>query len=104
MYSIFKLIVYIKPVLGEDEFLTNGNLTVEKQGNVLKITNLFREENFKSRIMFVSSNLTINSFTGEKENFFGIVITWLGVVLTPDFLIKCNTVKEENWRNECFFE
>lgn len=76
-----KLIVYIKPVLGEDEFLTNGNLTVEKQGNVLKITNLFREENFKSRIMFVSSNLTINSFTGEKENFFGN-----GDILNPDSL------------------
>ena len=78
-----KLVLYIKPVLGEDEYLSNGNLKVSQDGNCLKIKNAFREECFKNRIMFVSSDLKINSYTGDKEEFFGN-----GDILNPDGLYK----------------
>ena len=78
-----KFIVYIKTVLGEDDYLTNGNLKVEKQGNFIKIKNAFREECFKNRTMFITSNLQINSFTGDKNDFFGN-----GDILNPDALYK----------------
>ena len=76
-----KLIVYIKTVLGEDEFFSNGNLFVERKDNCLLVKNVFREENFKNKIMYIISNLKINTFTGEKENFFGS-----GNILDPDSL------------------
>ena len=38
-----KLVVYLKAVLGEDEYLTNRNLCVEKRDNILKIKNAFKE-------------------------------------------------------------
>lgn len=91
-----KLIVYIKTVLGEDEFLSNGNLSVEKDQNVLTITNLFNEENFKNKIMYVTSNLEIASFTGEKENFFGT-----GDVLNPDSLYKRLNNSSGLGKNSC---
>ena len=78
-----KLIVYIKTVLGEDEYLTSGNLKVEKIGNLIKIKNAFKDEGFKNKTMFISSNLKINSFTGSKEDFFGN-----GDILNPDGLYK----------------
>lgn len=76
-----KIIVYIKTVLGEDEIFSNGNLSVEKERNVLKIKNVFKEENFRNKLTFISSNLKINSFTGEKDSFFGN-----GDILNPDGL------------------
>ena len=78
-----KLVIYIKTVLGEDEYLTNGNLRIEKIGNCIKVKNAFREECFKNKIMFISSNLKINSYTGDKEDFFGN-----GDVLNPEGLYK----------------
>ena len=78
-----KLVLYIKTVLGEDEYLTNGNLKVEKTGNCLKIKNAFREECFKNKTMFISSNLKINSYTGDKDDFIGN-----GDVLNPEGLYK----------------
>ena len=78
-----KLVVYLKAVLGEDEYLTNRNLYVEKRDNILKIKNAFKDENFKDKFMFVTSNLKINSFTGEKDDFFGN-----GDILNPDALYK----------------
>ena len=78
-----KLIIYIKPVIGEDEYLTNGNLKFEKEKNCIKIKNAFREECFKDKTMYVSSNLQINSFTGDKNDFFGN-----GDLLNPDGLYK----------------
>ena len=78
-----KFVVYIKTVLGEDEYLTNGNLKVERQGNFLKIKNAFREECFKNKTMFITSNIKINSFTGDKSDFFGN-----GDILNPDALYK----------------
>ena len=63
--------------------MTNGNLKVERQGNFLKIKNAFREECFKNKTMFITSNIKINSFTGDKSDFFGN-----GDILNPDALYK----------------
>ena len=78
-----KLLLYIKPVLGEDETLTNGNLYVERKDNILKVRNVFTEDAFKNKIMYITSNIPINTFTGEKENFFG-----QGNIINPDALYK----------------
>lgn len=91
-----KLLIYIKTVLGEDEFLSNGNLYVEKEDNILKIKNVFTEESFKNRIMYLTSNIKINSFTGEKENFFGN-----GNVLDPDSLYTTLNNKSGFGMNSC---
>ena len=92
-----KLVVYIKTVLGEDEFLTNGNLKVQKIDNLIIIKNEFRnEENFKNNIMFVSSNLNIISYTGEKENFFGE-----GDLTNPDSLYTHLNSSNGLGKNSC---
>ncbi len=91
-----KLVVYIKTVLGEDEFLSNGNLFVEKEQNILTIRNAFNEESFKNKIMYVTSNLEITSFTGEKENFFGA-----GDILNPDSLYTRLNEESGLGKNSC---
>ena len=91
-----KLLVYIKTVLGEDEYLTNGNLSVEKQKNILKIKNIFNEEYFQNKVMYVTSNLEINSFTGEKDNFFGN-----GDILNPDAFYTNLNNKSGLGKNSC---
>jgi len=78
-----KLVVYIKPVLGEDEYFSNGNIKVEKKGNLLLARNVFADENFKEKIMYVASTEKISSFTGDKNDFFGN-----GNVDEPDALYK----------------
>ena len=65
-----KIVYYIKSVLGEDEIKTNGNIAISKTGNVILARNVLAEEEFKDKIMYISSNLKINSYTGEKSNFF----------------------------------
>ena len=67
----FKIVYYLKNVLGEDEIKTNGNILTWKENNVIFAKNLLAEEEFKDNILFVTSNLKIKSFTGEKEDFFG---------------------------------
>lgn len=78
-----KLVVYIKPVLGEDEYFSNGNIKVEKKENIIFVKNVFADENFKDKIMYISSNQPINSFTGDKTEFFGN-----GTIEEPDALYK----------------
>ncbi len=78
-----KLVVYLKPVLGEDEYFSNGNIKLEKKENVILVKNVFASEDFKDKIMYVSSNETINSFTGDKTEFFGN-----GSIEEPDALYK----------------
>jgi cyclic beta-1,2-glucan synthetase len=91
-----KLVVYIKTVLGEDEFLSNGNLCVQKVRNILYVKNTFMEDNFKNKKVFVTSNLKINSFTGEKENFFGE-----GDILDPDALYLNLNNSSGSGKNSC---
>ena len=78
-----KLLFYLKPVLGEDEFFTNGNIYLEKENNFIKINNCFQEQSFSDKEIFIMSNLNINSFTGNKDNFFGE-----GTIKEPDALYK----------------
>ena len=79
-----KFIIYIKTVLGEDEIFTNGNLKVEKNDNTLLIKNVLGgEECFKNKVMYIIPDIKINSFTGNKENFFGE-----GDILNPDVLYR----------------
>ena len=91
-----KLLVYIKTVLGEDEILSNGNLFVEEYNNILKIRNVFTEEGFKNKTMYITSNLEINSFTGEKDNFFGE-----GNIYEPDGLYTNLNNKSGFGKNSC---
>lgn len=91
-----KLVVYIKPVLGEDEYFSNGNIKVEKQQNLLLIKNVFAEENFKDKIMYVSSNEKIHSFTGDKVEFFGN-----GTIEEPDALYKTLDGKSGLGKDSC---
>ena len=91
-----KFLVYIKPVLGEDEYLTNGNICIEKENNILKIINVFEEESFKNKILYVTSNLEINSFTGEKDNFFGE-----GSISDPDALYRNLNNESGLGKNSC---
>ena len=78
-----KLLIYLKPVLGEDEIFTNGNIYLEKDENVLFIKNTIVDSDFNGREYFITSNTNINSFTGNKDNFFG-----RGDILKPDALFK----------------
>lgn len=76
-----KIVMYIKTVLGEDESLTNKNLSVKKVKNTIQIKNMFTENCFKNRIMFIIPSIKINSFTGNKDNFIGN-----GDIQSPDAL------------------
>ena len=65
-----KIIYYIKPVLGEDEIKTNGNIEVLKENNLVILKNLYKD-NFKNNVAFISSSEIINSYTGSKDFFIG---------------------------------
>ena len=91
-----KVVVYIKPVLGEDEILTNGNIEVKKLRNILIIKNVFRDSNFKNKDMYITSNININSYTGEKDSFFG-----KGNILNPDALYTDLNNKSGLGKNSC---
>ena len=67
----FRIVYYLKTLLGEDEIKTNGNIVTWKENNIVFAKNMLAEEEFKDNILFVTSNLKIKSFTGEKEDFFG---------------------------------
>lgn len=65
-----KLVYYIKPVIGEDEIKTNGYIISQKESNVIKIKNLYKDS-FKKYTTYVSSSENINSYTGSKKFFVG---------------------------------
>ena len=81
----FKILLYVKDVLGEDEIFTTGNINLIKHKNSILAKNCIEQEGFENKIMFIYSNLKINSFTGEKENFFGE-----GSFIYPDAIYKEN--------------
>ena len=91
----FKILVYIKPVVGEDEFLTNGNILLQKINNIILVKNSFPHENFKEKTMYVTSTEKIKSFTGEKINFFGN-----GDVYEPDSLYR-NMNNKSGFGKDC---
>ena len=67
-----KIIYYIKPVIGEDEIKSNGNIKLqfEENSNMIVAKNLYKTEEFEN-IVYVSSSEKIKSFTGDKKSFFG---------------------------------
>ena len=66
-----KLLAYIKPVIGEEEYFTNGNIYLEKDNNTIFINNKFKDSFFNDREAFIMSSESINSYSGSKESFFG---------------------------------
>lgn len=92
-----KFVVYIKTVLGEDEIFTNGNLKLEKNDNILFVKNvLSSEECFKNKIMYIMPDIRINSFTGDKSDFFGE-----GDILNPDSLYRNLNNSSGLGKNSC---
>ena len=91
-----KILMYIKSVLGEDEFLTNGNIFVQKKENVLFVKNSLSDDCFNENIMYVSSNLEISSFTGEKNDFFGE-----GDLENPDSIYRSLNNFSGSGKNSC---
>ena len=91
-----KLLLYLKPVLGEDEISTNGNICLQKIDNIIEIKNVLAEQEFKNRKMYIISNEKIKSFTGEKENFFGN-----GCIEKPDSLYREMNNKSGLGKNSC---
>ena len=67
-----KIIYYVKPVLGEDEIKSDGNIKLqyEENSNIVIAKNLYKTEQFDN-IAYVSSNEKIKTFTGNKKTFFG---------------------------------
>ena len=65
-----KLVYYIKPVIGEDEIKTAGNIRLKKYGNALLAKNLYVED-VEKNVAFVSSSEKIKSYTGSKKSFVG---------------------------------
>lgn len=77
-----KLIYYIKPILGEDEMKTMGNISLKHEGNILIAENIYAEDLVKN-LSFVSSSEKIKSFTGNKKSFIGS-----GSLANPEALNK----------------
>ena len=74
-----KLVYYIKPVLGEDETISNTYLNLEyKEGSNLLCLENISNEDFKN-VLYVSSSEKINSYTGNKDFFIGN-----GTIANPD--------------------
>lgn len=90
-----KMLLYFKTVLGEDEYLTNGNLKVSKKDNCLYVDNIFENENFNDSV-FLLSSIKIESFTGENDDFFG-----KGNFLNPEALYKKLNNNSGIGKNSC---
>ena len=67
-----KLYYYIKPVIGEDEFKTSGNISIkfDRNSNTLTACNLYASE-IENTKLYVSSSEKIKSYTGDKKFFLG---------------------------------
>ena len=93
-----KLYYYLKPVIGDDEFKTNGNINLEydKNNNILLAKNLYRSE-LQNTNVYISCSEDIKSYTGDKNFFLG-----KGGIGNPDGIKKI-TLNNENslFRNSC---
>lgn len=90
-----KLVYYIKPVLGEDETISNTYLNLEyKEGSNLLCLENISNEDFKN-VLYVSSSEKINSYTGNKDFFIGN-----GTIANPDGIHKLDLDRQNSlWRN-----
>lgn len=64
-----KIIYYIKPIMGEDEIETVGNISInyDNKSNIIMAKNM--ENKLSNNILFVSSSEKIKTFTGNENNF-----------------------------------
>ena len=90
-----KLVYYIKPVLGEDETISNTYLNLEyKEGSNLLCLENISNEDFKN-VLYVSSSEKINSYKGNKDFFIGN-----GTIANPDGIHKLDLDRQNSlWRN-----
>ena len=90
-----KLVYYIKPVLGEDETISNTYLNLEyKEGSNLLCLENISNEDFKN-VLYVSSSEKINSYTGNKDFFIGN-----GTIANPYGIHKLDLDRQNSlWRN-----
>ena len=67
-----KLYYYIKPVIGEDELKTAGNISInfDRNSNTLTACNLYAGEIDNTKL-YMSSSEKIKSYTGDKKFFLG---------------------------------
>ena len=67
-----KLYYYIKPVIGEDEFKTSGNIRIqfERNSNTLTAYNVYTSEIDNTKL-YMSTSEKIKSYTGDKKFFLG---------------------------------
>ncbi len=93
-----KLFYYLKPVIGDDEFNTNGNIDLEydKNNNILIAQNLYKNEGEEYNV-YISCSEKIKSFSGDKNIFLGN-----GGISNPDGL-KRSILDTENsiFKNNC---
>ncbi len=90
-----KLVYYIKPVLGEDELMSNTylNLEYKQDSNLLSVKNISNED--FNNILYISSSEKINSYTGSKEFFIGN-----GTIANPDGIHKLELDRQNTlWKN-----
>ena len=83
-----KLYYYIKPVLGEDELKSNGNIEVNKDNQIIYAKNLYTMD-FKERYAYITTSEPINSYTGNKKFFIGS-----GNISNPEALNKVSLDNE----------
>lgn len=85
-----RLIYYIKPVLGEDEALSNGHINVkfDENSNMIYAKNLSNLD--FNEILYISSSEKIKSFTKSRSFFIGN-----GNLSNPDALKKVNLDNED---------
>ena len=67
-----RIIYYLKPVLDEDEIISQGylNLKYNENMNLITLENKLKEKDNRT-IMYVTCSEKINSFTGNKKTFIG---------------------------------
>ena len=67
-----KIVYYLKPVLGEDILKSDGyiHLDFDQNQNILYAKNQYMHD-LEQSMLYVSSNLNIKAFTGDKNQFIG---------------------------------
>ena len=87
-----KILYYMKPVLGEDEYKTNEyiNLKYDENNNILYAKNLYVSD-LEADIVYVSCSEKMKSYTGDKKFFLG-----KGYLSNPDGLKKSSLNKEDS--------
>ena len=87
-----KLVYYVKPVLDEDEIISNGYLDLKfnESNNLITVQNQTKE--LKDRnIMYITSSEKISSYTGSKKSFIGN-----GTIRNPEGIRKVELDKKNS--------